>query len=95
MVPHHRPPQVSATVYCLLIHRPSAGGFFCPAIGPRARQNFMQFFAAQRRIALTMRLPGRLFRQKTRVNADNILRKGEYFSAHKISTFRQLIVKYI
>jgi hypothetical protein len=55
----------------------------------------MQFFAAQRRIALTMRLPDRLSRQKTRVNADNILRKGEYFAAHKISTFRQLIVKYI
>ncbi|MEW7000286.1 hypothetical protein M5585_05850 [Serratia ureilytica] len=32
---------------------------------------------------------------KTRVNADNILRKGEYFTAHKISIFRQLIVKYI
>jgi tRNA-dihydrouridine synthase B len=69
--------------------------FFCPAIGLRARQNFMQFFAAQRRIALTMRLPDRLSRQKTRVNADNILHKGEYFAAHKISTFRQLIVKYI
>jgi hypothetical protein len=69
--------------------------FFCLAIGLRARQNFMQFFAVQRRIALKMHLPGRLYRQKTRANADNILHKGEYFAAHKISTFRQLIVKYI
>ncbi len=44
VVSHHRPPQVSVTVYCPLIHRPCAGGFFLPDDRPAGETKFYAIF---------------------------------------------------